>query len=187
MWGSSGVMENLDILLKWMEEDPVDTWEMGRNDAVQSITGVRNVFVDYPEFAWLLFGREIPSDLVTPSGNGASPAPCAHKNTEYRNSVEANCSANGYTGDVHCADCGKFLSEGTKTPSTGVHTFGPWSQVEGAPNLQIRSCTECGFDDARTTPTNQSGADNDWVWIVVAIAGVATVGVVIFLVMKKKK
>jgi hypothetical protein len=59
--------------------------------------------------------------------------------------------------------------------------------VEGAPNLQIRSCTECGFDDARTTPTSQSGADNDCVWIVVAIAGVAAVGVVIFLVMKKKK
>ncbi len=68
MWGMNGVMENMDILLKWMEEDPVDTWEMGRNDAVQSITGTRNVFVDYPEYAWLLFGEEIPSDMVTPSG-----------------------------------------------------------------------------------------------------------------------
>ena len=38
MWGSSGVMESADILLKWMKEDPVDTWEMGRNDAVQSVT-----------------------------------------------------------------------------------------------------------------------------------------------------
>lgn len=37
MWGNGqdyGVMENLTILLKWMQEDPVDTWEMGRNDAV---------------------------------------------------------------------------------------------------------------------------------------------------------
>ncbi len=56
LWGASGVIEDLDTLLKWMEEDPVDTWEMGRNDAVQSITGVRNAFVDYPELAWLLFG-----------------------------------------------------------------------------------------------------------------------------------
>lgn len=68
MWGGGGVMQNLDILLKWMEEDPVDTWEMGRNDAVQSITGTRNVFVDYPEYAWLLFGRDVPADMVTPSG-----------------------------------------------------------------------------------------------------------------------
>ena len=35
MWGASGVMESMDVLLKWMEQDPVDTWEMGRNDAVQ--------------------------------------------------------------------------------------------------------------------------------------------------------
>ena len=41
---------------------------MGRNDAVQSITGTRNVFVDYPEYAYLLFGREVPESLVTPSG-----------------------------------------------------------------------------------------------------------------------
>ena len=68
MWGSSGVMESKDVLLKWMEEDPVDTWEMGRNDAVQSITGTRNIYVDYPEYAWMLFGEEVPSDMVTPSG-----------------------------------------------------------------------------------------------------------------------
>ncbi len=68
MWGDEGVMENLDILLKWMEEDPVDTWEMARNDVVQSITGTRNAFIDYPEYAWLLFGREIPDDMTTPSG-----------------------------------------------------------------------------------------------------------------------
>ncbi len=68
MWGSSGVIENVDVLLEWMEEDPVDTWELGRNDAVQSITGTRNVFVDYPEFAFLLFGEEIPKDMQTPSG-----------------------------------------------------------------------------------------------------------------------
>lgn len=70
MWGSKGVIENLDVLLRWMEEDPVDTWEMGRNDAVQSITGVRNVFVDYPELSWLLFDREIPTGYSSPSGVG---------------------------------------------------------------------------------------------------------------------
>ncbi|MBQ3042143.1 MAG: endonuclease, partial [Clostridia bacterium] len=52
-WGTRGVMESVSVLLKWMEQDPVDTWEMGRNDAVQAITGTRNVFVDYPEYAWL--------------------------------------------------------------------------------------------------------------------------------------
>ena len=71
MWGTDGVIESLDILLNWIQEDPVDTWEMGHNDAVQSITGTRNVFVDYPEYAWLLFGQTVPTDLATPS-NGQS-------------------------------------------------------------------------------------------------------------------
>ena len=70
-YGSSGVMESRAVLLKWMEEDPVDTWEMGRNDAVQQITGVRNVFVDYPELGFLLLGAEIPANYQTPSGIGA--------------------------------------------------------------------------------------------------------------------
>jgi len=78
VWGKSGVMESMDVLLDWMAEDPVDTWEMGRNDAVESITGTRNVFVDYPEFAWLLFGEDVPSDLVSPSNGehvGTNPNP----------------------------------------------------------------------------------------------------------------
>lgn len=71
-WGKSGVMESVDVLLDWMEQDPVDTWELGRNDAVEAITGTRNVFVDYPEFAFLLFNESIPSDMTTPSGGKSS-------------------------------------------------------------------------------------------------------------------
>ena len=68
MWGTGGVIENSTILLQWMIDDPVDTWELGRNDAVESITGVRNVFVDYPEYAFLLFGKAVPNYMQTPSG-----------------------------------------------------------------------------------------------------------------------
>ena len=67
-WGSNGVMESKDVLLDWMYVDPVDTWELGRNDAVESITGTRNVFVDYPELGYLLFNEAVPADMSTPSG-----------------------------------------------------------------------------------------------------------------------
>lgn len=121
MWGSSGVMESVDILLKWMQEDPVDTWEMGRNDSVQSITGTRNVFVDYPELAWLLFGKEIPSDMTTPSGGkstGTTPPPeCTHATTKLVNKKAATCTADGYTGDTVCAQCSKKLESGTAIPA----------------------------------------------------------------------
>ena len=71
MWGTSGVIESKEVLLDWMEADPVDTWELGRNDSVESITGTRNVFVDYPELAFTLFGEDVPTDMITPSGEAA--------------------------------------------------------------------------------------------------------------------
>lgn len=62
------VMESVDTLLQWCEQDPVDEWEMSRNDSVQGVQGNRNVFIDYPELAWLLFDRPLPNDMDTPSG-----------------------------------------------------------------------------------------------------------------------
>ena len=67
--GADGVISSIDLLLDWMELDPVDTFEMGRNDAVESITGTRNVFVDYPELAWQMFGEQMPEEAQTPSNN----------------------------------------------------------------------------------------------------------------------
>ena len=70
-WGADSitdVFQSVDVLLQWCEEDPVDTWEMGRNEVIEDLQGNRNVFIDYPEYAWLLFGREVPEDMVTPSG-----------------------------------------------------------------------------------------------------------------------
>lgn len=151
MWGNTGVIESLDILLKWMEEDPVDTWEMGRNDAVQSITGVRNVFVDYPEYAWLLFGREIPQGMTTPSGQT-----CNHKNTQVKNQKEATCGASGYSGDTYCTDCGKKVSSGKKISATGKHSFGDWVVTKEATmeetGTKKRTCGVCGKEEKAQIP-----------------------------------
>lgn len=72
------VIESLDTLFEWMMEDPVDTWEMSRNDIVEDVQGNRNVFIDYPELAWKLFNKAVPSNLVSPSeqgGSGTEPTP----------------------------------------------------------------------------------------------------------------
>ena len=56
----TNVFQSVDVLLQWCEDDPVDTWELGRNEVVEAYQGNRNVFIDYPEYAWLLFGEDIP-------------------------------------------------------------------------------------------------------------------------------
>ncbi len=69
------VIESRETLLQWMAIDPVDTWEMSRNDQCENVQGNRNVFIDYPEYAWLLFGMTPPADYQTPSGIAMSQSP----------------------------------------------------------------------------------------------------------------
>ena len=47
---------NINILLKWHQQDPVDTFESNRNDVMYSDTKNRNPFIDYPDLANRIFG-----------------------------------------------------------------------------------------------------------------------------------
>ena len=74
-WGADSITEvfqSVDVLLDWCEMDPVDTWELGRNEVVEAYQGNRNVFIDYPEYAWLIFGESVPKNMTTPSGKASS-------------------------------------------------------------------------------------------------------------------
>lgn len=43
-------MGNLETLLEWHEADPVDDFEMNRNNIIEDYQGNRNPFIDHPEF-----------------------------------------------------------------------------------------------------------------------------------------
>ena len=144
MWGASGVMESKEVLLKWMEEDPVDTWELGRNDAVQSITGTRNVFVDYPELAFDLFNAEIPNGYDTPSGGAPS----------YTITVTPNNAAYGSVSMT-----GKTI---TATPKTGYQvsgykvTSGTATVTQSGNQFTVSASSDCAIQiifTARTKTT----------------------------------
>ncbi len=100
----ANVIQSLDVLLDWIENDPVDTWEMGRNDAVERIQGNRNVFIDYPELAFLLFGRPVPEGMATPSTRG-----CDHTWKQIAQ-TDPTCTEPGRT-DYRCTLCGRTKSE----------------------------------------------------------------------------
>ena len=93
------VIESLDTLLEWCAQDPVDTWEMKRNDLVQQVQGNRNVFIDYPELAWQLFDEEPPAGMATPTSQG-----CEHRYVSAGHSdptcTEAGCDI------LECTLCG---------------------------------------------------------------------------------
>ena len=48
--------ENLSVLLRWHIEDPVDEWELERNESIYQIQGNRNPFIDHPELVELIWG-----------------------------------------------------------------------------------------------------------------------------------
>lgn len=130
------VIESLDTLLEWMEIDPVDTWEMSRNDITQDVQGNRNVFIDYPEFAWMLFDEKIPNDMQTPSGYakayGDSTLDCDHDFD--LDGVDAVCDSDGYY-IYSCDLCGYSYTE--RIQATGHD----WECIDS--QYHIYECTVC--------------------------------------------
>ena len=170
------VFQSVDVLLDWCELDPVDTWEMGRNEVVEAYQGNRNVFIDYPEYAWLIFGREIPSDMVTPSGEAAKgnnsgnngsgggddpvvPSVCTHQNTDIKGVVQADCYNDGYTGDIYCIDCDNLISYGSQIPVTNAHSFGDWELDEN--DEFVKHCSICGATAYLSIDVLLGSIDND--------------------------
>ncbi len=148
-WGRDGVMESVTVLLEWMADDPVDTWELGRNDSVESITGTRNVFVDYPELAFLLFGEEIPEDMTTPSYE--SGLRCDHDNYDAGVVVAATCTKKGYTlYTCQTAGCGgsyKASITEAKGHSYSTTVTAPTCTKEGFTTYTCSRCTHSYTDN----------------------------------------
>ena len=164
----TNVFESIDVLLEWCALDPVDTWEMGRNEVVESIQGNRNVFIDYPELAWLIFDREIPSDMTTPSGwakTGSADGVCNHINTALVNQKTPSCTAGGYTGDVRCSSCNALITSGQSLPmvshsyDNGVVTKNPSHLDTG---ILTYTCSDCGSTINETLDKNSDHAYENW-------------------------
>ncbi len=152
-WGADSitkVFQSVDVLLEWCELDPVDTWEMGRNEVVQSIQGNRNVFIDYPELAWVLFGEEIPSDMVTPSGKAASGTGSG--------SGSGTTHTHSYTSAITKQPTCTVAGEKTFTCSTCGDTYTQPVSAVGH-KYQDGECTVCGASDGSTTVCKHSNTE----------------------------
>lgn len=58
VYGAGGELQPwaVEMLLRWNREDPVDSWEMNRNEEIYGLQKNRNPFIDYPQLADYLWG-----------------------------------------------------------------------------------------------------------------------------------
>ena len=61
----------IDLLLKWNKQDPVSAKELTRIEAVYAIQGNRNPFIDYPNLAEYIWGKDTTS--IYPFPNETEP------------------------------------------------------------------------------------------------------------------
>ncbi|MBR6825922.1 MAG: endonuclease [Oscillospiraceae bacterium] len=128
----SETFESVDTLLNWCLEDPVDQFEMSRNDVGQAIQNNRNPFVDYPELAWILMGRRVPSNLVSPSSGTASYTITAKSNNTSYGTVSLSGRRITATPKEGYYAAGYTVTKGTATVTQegNVFTVNPKSDCE---------------------------------------------------------
>ena len=61
----------VDLLMKWHTQDPVSEKETLRNDAIYAIQGNRNPFIDHPELAYYIWGKDTLHVFDYPEERGA--------------------------------------------------------------------------------------------------------------------
>ena len=61
-----------DMLVDWSNSDPVSTVESNRNNYCAGVTGVRNPFVDHPEYANYIWGGQTNTGGSSSGGNTGS-------------------------------------------------------------------------------------------------------------------
>lgn len=71
-----------------------------------------------------------------------------HGKLEIRNAKPATCKEAGYSGDVHCKECGDMTMQGESIPKTEIHTWDAGTVTKKATvkktGIKTYTCTICG-------------------------------------------
>ncbi len=154
----------LTTLLQWHQDDPVDDWEIGRNDIVYySYQNNRNPYVDHPEYVNSIWGSTNPE----PSNHVASFS----AGSPTSSSITLTWNDNDGTNDAD-----KFLlkinTSGTFTaPVDGVENSDDTDISDGSGNVNVNhgdeTYTFAGLDESTTYyfeiyPYSNFGTDIDY-------------------------
>ena len=78
-----------------------------------------------------------------------------HGDFELKNYQEANCTADGYSGDKYCKNCEELVEMGKILPATG-HTWSEWTVISkptlDASGTEERVCGKCKEKESKEIP-----------------------------------
>lgn len=186
------VIESLDILLEWCEIDPVDSWEMGRNDQCENLVGNRNVFIDYPEYAWLLFGKSVPTNMTTPSGEakgGINPGTETGGNAS-SNQSSSNPSSSSSTGNVTSDrnDIDTSNNNANSNHTSSDNATSGVGAIENKPQNEGKPFDPSNLGGTTTLAEEDESSFEVWMIIVpVAVVSAAVIAVAVIIIIRKKK
>ena len=112
-----GKFGDLQTLLKWHAQDPVDDLERRRNDVVEKYQNNRNPFIDHPEYANIIYG----ADYSTEGGSGNTP----ETPTTYKVTYNANGGSFSYSDSTKYTS-GSLVTQPTPKPAKDGYTFIGW-------------------------------------------------------------
>lgn len=114
---SCGYMAMMSDLLEWNKLDPVDEYEIHRNNLLQrNFTNNRNPFIDFPQWADIIWG--------------ADSTKVANPNSDKMNGVDPNTISNFVADDIQFANLSTFAPSATAV--TGDVSFS-YSRNEKGP------------------------------------------------------
>ena len=92
-----------NLLLSWNELDPVDDFEMNRNNYCTSVTGVRNPFIDHPEFANIIWDPSYDGYGALANSN------LGEHQVSFVEEVKPTCTKTGIASHFACSSCDKLF------------------------------------------------------------------------------
>jgi len=150
----------LQMLLEWNAADPVDQKEKSRNDAVYTVQGNRNPFIDNPSYVNQIWGTT-PALSVTPSaltgftysvGNGPSTA---------QTFVLSGANLTGFTANITISAPANFEVSTDGTSFAASKTVAYTSATLSNTTIYVRLATGLSANSYSGNITISGGGDTD--------------------------
>ncbi len=126
---ASEVRSSMKLSARWADHDAGTKWEKTADGHEELYACCGAVKTEKTAHTWNADGT-----------CGVCGYACAHADTERKNRRPADCTSDGYTGDVVCTVCGKVVKAGSRVSRTG-HSYGGWDYDR---SCHWRVCDDCG-------------------------------------------